>query len=144
MKRSKEALSRCGARSRTGVGQARQLLSCIDYVPHWYYFLCVKSSILTESELHRRIAQLDIERRREPRLPADGEIVLSVMRPNGFIDIRGTLVDTSLHGLRTRHEHTGLDRGQLLLVTYPWGTVIAEVEWSTPYREFTESGFRLL
>jgi PilZ domain len=104
----------------------------------------VKSSILTESELHRRIAQLDIERRREPRFVAEGEVVLSVMRPNGFVEIRGKIVDTSLHGLRTRHEHTGLDRGQLLLVTYPWGTVIAEVEWSTPCKEFTETGFRLL
>jgi hypothetical protein len=100
--------------------------------------------MLTASELHRRIAQLDIERRREPRFVADGEVVLSLMRPSGFIDIRGRLVDTSLHGLRARHEPAGLDRGQLLLVTYPWGTVIAEVEWSTPHRNFTETGFRLL
>ncbi len=99
---------------------------------------------MTESELHRRIAQLDIERRREPRFVAEGEVVLSVMRPSGFVEIRGKLIDTSLHGLRTRHAHAGLDRGQLLLVTYPWGTVIAEVEWSTPHGKFTETGFRLL
>ena len=76
---------------------------------------------MTESELHRKIAQLDIERRREPRFVAEGEVVLSVMRPSGFVEVRGKLVDTSLHGLRTRHPHAGLDRGQLLLVTYPWG-----------------------
>jgi PilZ domain len=104
----------------------------------------VKSSTLTESELHRRIAQLDIERRREPRFVAEGEVVLSVMRPTGFIDIRGRLVDTSLHGLRARHKPAGLDRGELLLVTYPWGTVIAEVEWSIPHRDLTETGLKLL
>ena len=75
---------------------------------------------------------------------ADGEVVLSMIRPSGFLDIRGRLVDTSLHGLRARHEHAGLDRGQMLLVTYPWGTVIAEVEWSIPHGNFTETGFRLL
>ena len=104
----------------------------------------MKSFVLTESELHRRIAQLDIERRREPRFAADGEVVLSMMKPSGFVDIRGQLVDTSLHGLRARHQHAGLSRGQQLLVTYPWGTVIAEVTWSIPHQDFTETGFRLL
>ena len=119
-------------------------LGALLAIPPRYYFLRVKPSTLTESELHRRIAQLDIERRREPRLVADGEVVLSMIRPSGFLDIRGRLVDTSLHGLRARHEHAGLDRGQMLLVTYPWGTVIAEVEWSIPHGNFTETGFRLL
>ncbi|HLH08692.1 MAG TPA: hypothetical protein VKW78_15745 [Terriglobales bacterium] len=101
-------------------------------------------SALSESELLRKIAQLDIERRREPRFVADGEIVLSVMQPSGFVDLRGELVNTSLHGLRARHHHLALSRGQQLLVTYPWGTVIAEVQWSIPHGEFTETGFRLL
>lgn len=101
-------------------------------------------SLLSESELLRKIAQLDIERRREPRFPADGEVMLSIMQPSGFVDIRGELINTSLHGLQARHDHLALSRGQQLLVTYPWGTVIAEVQWSVPREEFTESGFRLL
>ena len=104
----------------------------------------VKSSALSESELLRRIAQLDIERRREPRFIADGDVVLSLMRPSGFLDIRGELVNTSLHGLRARHSHIALNCGDHLLVTYPWGTVLAEVKWSTPREEFTETGLRLL
>lgn len=104
----------------------------------------MKSTILSEGELLRRIAQLDIERRREPRFSADGEVVFSLMRPQGFLDFRGELVNASLHGLRTRHEHLGLARGQQLLVTFPWGTVIAEVQWSTPHQDFTETGLRLL
>jgi len=88
-------------------------------------------------------AQLESERRREPRFGAEGEVTMFIETPAGDIEFRGKLLDFSLHGLRVRHQCKELAPGQDVRVFFVWGEVVTKVMWNTPAGESIETGLRL-
>ncbi len=58
------------------------------------------------------------ERRREPRTPTSGEILIEV-KPGGKV-IRAQLSDASPHGFAIVHEYEKFVPGQQVTVVYDW------------------------
>lgn len=83
------------------------------------------------------------DRRREPRLPAVGEAVLSVVdHPNWRIE--GSLLDTSNGGFRLMHTHGGLTTGTIVRFHFDDRQGTARVCWNRIERGKVETGFYIL
>lgn len=99
--------------------------------------------MLSDIQRLQRQAQLESERRREPRFGAEGEVSLIIETATGDVEFRGKLLDFSLHGLRVRHQCKELLPGQDVRVFFVWGEVVTKVMWNTPSGDSLESGLRL-
>jgi len=99
--------------------------------------------MLRDIQRLQREAELESERRREPRFGAEGEVTLVIETKTGDIEFRGKLLDFSLHGLRIRHQYKDLALGQDVRVFFVWGEVVTKVMWNTPSDDSLETGLRL-
>jgi len=99
--------------------------------------------MLSDIQRLQRQAQLESERRREPRFGAEGEVTLVIETQKGDIEFRGKLLDFSLHGLRVRHQYKELTAGQDVRVFFVWGEVVTKVMWNTSSGDSLETGLRL-
>ncbi len=99
--------------------------------------------MLRDIQRLQRQAQLESERRREPRFGAEGEVTMVIETPAGDVEFRGKLLDFSLHGLRVRHQCKELAAGQDVRVFFVWGEVVTKVMWNTPSGDALETGLRL-
>jgi PilZ domain len=83
------------------------------------------------------------ERRREPRLAASGDAVLSVVdQPEWRIE--GALLDTSNGGFRLLHSHGGLTTGTVVRFQFDGRQGTARVCWNRIERGKVETGFYIL
>ncbi len=83
--------------------------------------------------------QSTVERRREERKRATGEVTICVNQ--GQTVLRGEMVDVSLSGFRMRYQGEPLDAGSEVEVTYPWGTVKARIMWLHVIAGWCDVGF---
>jgi hypothetical protein len=84
-----------------------------------------------------------VERRREPRQPAKGKVVVRLDQGNTIL--RGEMVDVSPSGFRIRYRgDTRLLAGSEVDISYPWGEVKASIVWVRSENEWTEVGFLIL
>jgi hypothetical protein len=81
-----------------------------------------------------------LEKRREPRLPASGELVLRVL-DLGSPEFRGKLLDISAHGFRLSHSNATLTPGQEVEYTRDGAAGRAKVVWNRIASGEMESGF---
>ena len=91
---------------------------------------------------HDPSLNLEQDRRRSIRQPANGEVVL-VPAASGT-EFRGTLRDVSAAGFRAAHSFTQLQSGQELLFWYEGLQGSARVVWSRIIGAEVESGFLVL
>lgn len=83
------------------------------------------------------------ERRKEPRIPATGEVRLLIGGPQN-LSIPGKILDVSLHGMRVEHMYAALASGTMLQLESGTTTYTARVVWSRIRNDGVESGFYLL
>ena len=89
------------------------------------------------------MAENYLEKRREGRQTAHGGLRLTLTgEPSSPIE--GSLVDTSGHGFRAAHEHTGLVTGQEVEFEHPKARGRARVIWTRILGSSVESGFLVL
>ena len=84
------------------------------------------------------------EKRREPRLPANGNVAVDPDDPivgNGF---EGTLMDVSAGGFRARHRCPALYPGLVVSFAHSQAHGQARVVWNRIQGEDVESGFLVL
>ena len=98
---------------------------------------------MTATAPMKQPAQPGSERRNEPRFGAEGEVTMLVMTAHGEQEVRAQLVDFSLKGLRIRHEHAALSKGDHVQVFFSWGDITTEVKWNTPLGKRFEAGLQL-
>jgi len=86
-------------------------------------------------------AQLDVnvDRRREQRTPATGEVIVR----SGETVIYGEVADVSPSGFRIRYRGEPVEIGEAD-VAYPWGHVRAKPVWFRRAGEWIEIGFLIL
>jgi hypothetical protein len=84
-----------------------------------------------------------VERRKEPRSPASGEIVLTVYDPKPTV-IRGQLTDRSEGGFQVLHTFDSLRSGQEVFFSHAAGRGRARVMWTRIVPGSVSSGFLLL
>jgi hypothetical protein len=82
-----------------------------------------------------------MEKRREPRLAASGQVVLSLTDGSR---ITGELVDVSAGGFRARHTGTDFCRGQEVNFEHADARGRARVVWNRIASGTVESGFMLV
>jgi hypothetical protein len=83
-----------------------------------------------------------IERRKEPRVPADGELTLYIDDP-APAEVRGRLVDVSRSGFRARHGYPRFEPGQPVRVRHPVSAGRARVMWNRILEDRVETGLLL-
>ncbi len=98
-----------------------------------------RSIAFCEVQLTRR----EIERRREERRPASGNVRLYLDGPPAS-EIPGTLLDRSLSGFRVRHCCPNLSAGDELGFRHVWGKGRARVVWTRILASGVESGFLIV
>lgn len=84
-----------------------------------------------------------LERRAEPRVPAQGRVRL---RGDGLLEARveGLLLDTSLHGFRAVHNCPTLASGQIVDFAHASAAGRARVMWTRIDGDQVQSGFYVL
>ncbi|MFN3325754.1 MAG: PilZ domain-containing protein [Bryobacteraceae bacterium] len=83
-----------------------------------------------------------VERRREKRVPASGEVILQVEPPVSQ-EVRGELIDVSPSGFRVRHANASLQSGMVVEFRHALGAGKARVAWNRILSGCVESGFFL-
>jgi hypothetical protein len=84
-----------------------------------------------------------IERRKEPRRPASGEVLLTISDPKPVM-VRGQLRDLSESGFQVLHSFTSLRSGQEVLYSYSGGQGRARVMWTRVVPGSVSTGFLFL
>jgi hypothetical protein len=84
----------------------------------------------------------EADRRREPRFGAEGEVTVLVQQGSGESEMKASLMDFSLHGLRVRMTQE-LSLGQDVRVFFSWGEICTTVMWTTPVDEGFDIGLQL-
>jgi hypothetical protein len=84
-----------------------------------------------------------MDRRREPRYVANGDVTLVLENPKPIV-VRGRLLDVSQSGFRATHMYPALASGQTVRCKYNGQDVMARVVWNRIQDEHVESGFFLL
>jgi hypothetical protein len=84
-----------------------------------------------------------IERRKEPRRPASGEVLLTINDPKPVL-VRGQLRDLSESGFQVLHSLTSLRSGQEVLYSYSGGQGRARVMWTRVVPGSVSTGFLFL
>lgn len=87
-------------------------------------------------------AQLADDRRSEPRRPAEGRAVM-VINTGRELEIIGSLVDVSEHGLCIAHMYPALASGMEIQVRYHNQQRKARVMWNRINADGVQSGFYL-
>lgn len=82
------------------------------------------------------------DRRSEPRLSADGDILLLIETPQP-IQVRARLIDQSPSGFRAAHMYPALASGQRLRCRLAGVEFPVRVIWNRILEEQMESGFRI-
>ncbi len=85
----------------------------------------------------------EAERRVEPRLPADGEVILALSGPVPRM-ISGQLLDTSRSGFRASHSSPLLETGSRVQFRYERSSGVARVCWNRASDGRWETGFLIL
>lgn len=88
-------------------------------------------------------AQGLIEKRREARCMADGEVRIVLEEPVE-VEILGHLVDVSRSGFRAAHLHTTLTKGETVRFEHPTASGHARVVWNRIDGRSVETGFLIL
>jgi hypothetical protein len=83
----------------------------------------------------------DKERRREPRTPTSGEIMIEVS-PDGNV-IRARLSDASPHGFAIHHDYENFVTGQQVRVLHDWGKKPARLVWVGTREGVMAAGFQI-
>lgn len=83
------------------------------------------------------------DRRREERVPVMGEVILVMETPQIF-EVRGRMLDQSLHGFRASHMYPALTSGQVIRCRVDGKERLARVVWNRIIEEEVETGFLLL
>lgn len=83
------------------------------------------------------------ERRAEPRLPAQGEVILALSGPVPRM-ISGQLLDTSRSGFRALHSSPLLETGSKIQFRHGAQSGVARVCWNRSTDGRWESGFLIL
>lgn len=83
------------------------------------------------------------DRRTEPRLPAQGEVILGLSGPVPRT-ILGQLLDTSRSGFRASHSSPLLETGSRVQFRFAAGSGIARVCWNRSSGGRWETGFLIL
>ena len=84
-----------------------------------------------------------VEKRREERKPASGEIWFVLEGPRS-LEFKGRLIDSSISGFRATHSHAALSSGQAVSFRHSLGSGRALVMWSRILVPDVESGFLIL
>jgi len=80
-----------------------------------------------------------MERRKEPRCPAEGGVEIRLPEPVSR-SIKGELVDISNSGMRVRHGDLSLSTGQRVRYSHAGGAGTALVMWTRVHEGTVESG----
>lgn len=83
-----------------------------------------------------------LDRRREPRTPATGKVVVRL--DHGRKVIQAEMVDVSPSGFRIRYRGLPLQSGSDVDITYPWGDVKASIVWVRAQDGWVEVGFMVI
>ena len=83
-----------------------------------------------------------LERRREPRITASGEVTLYLDQPV-MLEITAQLLDISSSGFRAKHMYPALQNGMLIQVRIEDVESTALVVWNRILDEYVETGFIL-
>ncbi len=84
-----------------------------------------------------------MERRVEPRLPAQGEVILALSGPVPRM-VSGQLLDTSRSGFRASHSSPLLETGSRVQFRYENSAGVARVCWNRSSGGRWETGFLIL
>jgi len=84
-----------------------------------------------------------LERRREPRFAAAGEVRLRA-EAAASPAVKGTVIDTSARGFRARHDCHGLTSGQIVTFEHRLAAGRARIMWTRIVGDLVESGFLIL
>jgi hypothetical protein len=82
------------------------------------------------------------ERRKEPRFAAKGEVRLRAEA--AATAVKGTVIDTSTHGFRARHDCHELASGQIVTFEHRLAAGRARIMWTRIIGDLVESGFLIL
>jgi hypothetical protein len=93
-------------------------------------------------ELIASDAPLFADRRSEPRLPAEGQVKVSLAENGAIHEFHADLVNFSQRGMCIRHTFTGLKPCQALRVVSNEGEVEVEVAWNWAVGAVIISGLR--
>lgn len=96
-----------------------------------------------KSNVSSEVATAVLERRREPRFPASGEVRLFFADPLP-LEVKGRLLDMSQSGFRAAHGFPGFQTGQSLHFRHEKGQGTARVMWNRILPEHIETGFLVL
>lgn len=86
---------------------------------------------------------MPIDKRREPRVPAEGNVRIEVEDPVRE-QVMGRLLDQSLSGFRAAHDHSSFQNGQVVRFEHPGASGIARVIWNRIADDRVETGFLVL
>jgi len=89
------------------------------------------------------MSELRDDRRKEPRRPASGPVVLTLEGPEA-LQVEGRLVDVSDSGFRVAHTHQSLLSGQTFQFRHAAAAGRARVVWNRIVADHVESGFFVL
>ena len=81
-----------------------------------------------------------VERRREPRRPASGPVLLA-LQDSAARQLDAELMDVSDSGFRIRHHHGLLPLGALATFRHPESAGQARVVWNWVLPDHVETGF---
>jgi hypothetical protein len=95
-------------------------------------------------ELIAADAPIFADRRSEPRLPAEGQVKVSLEENGAVHEFHADLVNFSQRGMCIRHTFTGLKPCQALRVFSNVGEVEVEVAWNWAVGAVVISGLRSL
>lgn len=85
-----------------------------------------------------------LEKRREPRQPAQGSVSFRLVEAPAGRPIEGRLIDVSRHGFRAAHGESGLVSGQEVYFQHAAAGGRARVAWNRIVAGAVESGFFIL
>lgn len=83
------------------------------------------------------------ERRRQPRHPAEGKVVLIFSEPTE-LEVTAQIVDQSARGFRVAHAYTALSPGQKAQLKNGTKVMHVQVMWARISRERAECGLLIL
>lgn len=84
-----------------------------------------------------------LEKRREPRLPAKGNVRI-LLEGSVEVEILGRLLDTSVNGFRAAHGHAALTKGDTVRFEHPSASGRARVVWNRITADTVETGFLIV
>jgi hypothetical protein len=79
----------------------------------------------------------------EPRFAAKGEVRLQAEAAASRA-VKGTVIDTSTHGFRARHDSHDLTSGQIVTFEHRLAAGRARIMWTRIIGNVVESGFLIL